>query len=127
MGVLMDAAGFRRMLLGFTGATEGAHMGHPDFRVGGRIFATLNADETTAMVKLPVNQQARFIGTHSAFRPASGAWGLQGATLVDLAGAEEDVVGEAATIAWQNVAAGTRRGTKTTTRQKRNPARTSKH
>ena len=119
----MDAAGFRRMILGLTGATEGAHMGHPDFRVGGRIFATLTADETTAMVKLPVDQQARFIETQAAFRPASGAWGLQGATMIDLAGAEEEVVGEAATIAWQNIAAATRPRAKTTARKKRNPAR----
>src|SRR3954463_4151501 len=122
----MDAAGFRRLVLGLTGATEGAHMGHPDFRVGGRIFATLNADGTTAMVKLPVDQQARFMETQSAFRPASGAWGLQGATLIDLAGAEEEVVGEAATIAWQHVAAGARPGANTTTRRKRTPARAAK-
>ena len=119
----MDAAGFRRMILGLTGAAEGAHMGHPDFRVGGRIFATLNADETTAMVKLPVDQQPRFIQTHAAFRPASGAWGLQGATLIDLASADEEAVGEAATIAWQNVVVGARAGANTTTRTKRNPAR----
>jgi len=119
----MDAARFRHMILGLTGSAEGAHMGHPDFRVGGRIFATLNADETTAMVKLPVDQQARFIQTQAAFRPASGAWGLQGATLIDLAGADEEVVGEAATIAWQNVTAGARAGAKRTTREKRNPAR----
>jgi hypothetical protein len=123
----MDAAGFRRLVLGLTGANEGAHMGHPDFRVGGRIFATLNADETTAMVKLPVDQQARFMETQAAFRPASGAWGLQGATLIDLASADEEVVGEAATLAWQNVAAGARPGAKTTARRKRNPARARKN
>jgi len=119
----MNAVGFRQIILGLTGATEGAHMGHPDFRVGGRIFATLNADETTAMVKLPVDQQARFMETQTAFRPASGAWGLQGATLIDLASADEEVVGEAATIAWQHVAAGVRAGARTTTRKKRNPTR----
>src|SRR5436190_23309821 len=119
----MDAADFRRLVLGLTGATEGAHMGHPDFRVGGRIFATLNADGTTAMVKLPVDQQARFMETQTGFRPASGAWGLQGATLIELAGAEEEVVGEAATIAWQNVAAGTRPAAKATTRKKRTSAK----
>ena len=123
----MDAADFRRLVLGLTGATEGAHMGHPDFRVGGRIFATLSADETTAMVKLPVDQQALFIETQAAFRPASGAWGLQGATMIDLASADEEAVGEAATIAWQNVAAGTRTGAKATTRKKQNPARAPKN
>jgi hypothetical protein len=105
----MDAAAFRRIILGLTGATEGAHMGHPDFRVGGRIFATLNADETTAMVKLPLDQQARFIEAQLVFRPAAGAWGLQGATLIDLTNADDEVVGEAATLAWQYVAAGTRK------------------
>ena len=122
----MDAAGFRRLVLGLTGATEGAHMGHPDFRVAGRIFATLNADETTAMVKLPVDQQARFIETQPVFRPAAGAWGLQGATLIDLSGAEDEVVGEAATIAWQYVAAGSRPRTTSATRTKRTPARATK-
>jgi len=114
------------MLLGLTGATEGAHMGHPDFRVGGRIFATLSADETTAMVKLPVDHQARFIETQASFRPASGAWGLQGATLVDLAGADDEVVGEAATIAWQHVAAGTRPRARSVARKKPHPTRARK-
>src|ERR1035441_3989 len=33
---------FRRIACGLPGAVEGAHMGNPDFRVGGRIFATLS-------------------------------------------------------------------------------------
>ena len=122
----MDAAGFRRIVLALDGVTEGAHMGHPDFRLGGRIFATLNADETTGMVKLPVDQQARFLQADPAFRPASGAWGLQGSTLIDLQATDEEVVGEAATIAWQNVPLRTGAGAKATTRKKRSPARAPK-
>jgi len=115
---MMNAAGFRRIVLGLAGVIEASHMGHPDFRVGGRIFATLTADETTGMVKLPVDQQARFLSADSAFRPASGAWGLQGSTLIDLRTADEEVVGEAATIAWQNASAGTGSRAKATAREK---------
>ena len=119
----MNATGFRRIVLGLAGVIEGAHMGHPDFRVGGRIFATLTADESTGMVKLPVDQQARFLAADSAFRPASGAWGLQGSTLIDLHRSDEEVVGEAATIAWQNVSAGSRKEKRPSTAKKPNRAR----
>ena len=37
----MKVADFRRLALALEGAEEGSHMGNPDFRVGGRIFATL--------------------------------------------------------------------------------------
>lgn len=95
---------FRRMALALKGATEGAHMGHPDFRANGRIFATLHADRTTAMVKLTPEQQARFVDRGGAFTPESGAWGRQGCTRVTLALADEETLGDALTLAWQNSA-----------------------
>ena len=57
----MNGNDFRRLALGMDGAVEGAHMGHPDFRVNGRIFATLDHDETRGMVKLSPEEQAQFM------------------------------------------------------------------
>ena len=85
------------------GAIESAHMGHPDFRANGRIFATLYPDGESGMVKLTPEQQQQFIQEQSeAFVPASGAWGRQGCTTVKLAAVDEDTIGEAITLAWQN-------------------------
>src|SRR5262245_46031423 len=93
---------FRRIALGMTGAVEGAHMGHPDFRANGSIFATLSADGRKGMVRLTPAQQREFVAANRGmFEPASGAWGRQGCTMV-LAEADEEVVGEAMTLAWRN-------------------------
>lgn len=94
----------RRMALGMKGAIESAHMGHPDFRVNGRIFATLHADDAWGMVKLTPEQQRDFMQRSPAFAPEAGAWGRQGCTAVRLAGVDDDTLGEALTLAWQNVA-----------------------
>jgi YjbR len=98
----MNGNDFRRLALGLDGAVEGAHMGHPDFRVNGRIFATLDHDDTRGMVKLSPDEQAEFARAESGtFVPAAGAWGRQGCTLVTIARVNEDVLGEAMTLAWQ--------------------------
>ena len=95
---------FRRMALGMEGAVEGAHMGHPDFRVNNRIFATLHHDRTFGMVALTPDQQAQFMRAHpDAFTPESGAWGRAGSTRVQLASVHEETLGEAMTLAWQNI------------------------
>lgn len=94
---------FRRLALKMDGAIEGAHMGHPDFRANGRIFATLYPDGERGMVQLKPEQQEDFIRDHAAaFAPASGAWGRGGSTTVQLAIVDEDKLGEAMTLAWQN-------------------------
>jgi hypothetical protein len=99
----MTANEFRRIALKMKDATEGAHMGHPDFRVNGKIFATLYPDGASGMVKLTPDQQQDFMRTDSrAFVPASGAWGRQGCTTVRLDSVEEETLGEAMTLAWQN-------------------------
>ncbi len=96
---------FRHIALRMEGAVEGAHMGHPDFRANGRIFATLYPDGESGMVKLTPDQQQEFMRADSAkFAPASGAWGRQGCTTVHLAFVEEDKLGEAMTLAWRNTA-----------------------
>jgi YjbR len=95
---------FRRIALGLSDAVEGAHMGHPDFRVHNRIFATIHPDPRHGMVKLDPQQQQLFIRDYpDAFAPESGAWGRAGCTRVTFSAADEDVVGEAMTLAWQNV------------------------
>ncbi|HEU4689096.1 MAG TPA: DUF1801 domain-containing protein [Vicinamibacterales bacterium] len=101
----MTANDFRRIALGMEGAIEGSHMGHPDFRLNNRIFASLHHDDRFGMVKLTPEEQKGFLRSHpSMFEPESGAWGLQGYTRVHIDAAEEDVVGEAMTLAWRGVA-----------------------
>ena len=103
----MTPAGFRRMALGLRDAVEQAHHGHPDFRVGGRIFATLGyPDRKWGMVSLTPEQQRTFVREHpDAFVPAKGAWGEQGSTTVRLDAVGEESLGEALTLAWQNTVA----------------------
>jgi hypothetical protein len=97
---------FRRIALGMTGAIEASHMDHPDFRVNGRIFATLHPDNVRGMVKLTPEQQEEFIRNDpDIFEPASGAWGRQGCTMVRLSAADDATVGEAMTLAWQATSA----------------------
>jgi hypothetical protein len=99
----MTAKHFRRIALGMTGASEGAHMGHADFRAGGRIFATLGyPDRKWGMVALTPEQQQAAVRDTDALTPAKGAWGAQGATLVRLAAIDEETLGAALTMAWQN-------------------------
>lgn len=98
----MDVERFRAIALGMKGATEGAHMGHPDFRVNGRIFATIHPDHASGMVKLTPDEQERFIGENpGAFKAESGAWGREGCTAVRLDMVDEEILGEAMTLAWR--------------------------
>lgn len=99
----MTANAFRRIALGLAGASEAAHMGHPDFRAKGKIFASLQAGDR-GMVKLTPEQQARFVSElPDVFAPEAGAWGRRGYTRVYLKQADAEHVGEAMTLAWQNV------------------------
>ena len=81
-------------------------MGHPDFRVGGKIFATLGyPDELWGMVKLTPEQQEAFVESHpKVFAPVKGGWGLRGATNVRLKAASRRTLGPALETAWRNVA-----------------------
>ena len=100
---MMTVNQFRRIALSMDGAVESEHMGHPDFRANGRIFATLHPDLKFGMVKLTSQQQERFVReSPDVFTPESGAWGLAGCTRVTLRLADEETVGEAITLAWQN-------------------------
>lgn len=94
---------FRALALEMDSAVEGAHMGHPDFRANGRIFATLHQGNESGMVKLTPDQQQEFLHDDSdAFVPSSGAWGRQGCTDVTLAAVDKETLGQAMTLAWQN-------------------------
>ena len=97
---------FRELALSFPEAIESAHMRHPDFRVRGKIFATLGyPDEDSAMVKLSPDDQKEFVRTSpGVFTPVKGAWGRQGATRIYLRTATIDIVREALTAAWRNTA-----------------------
>jgi hypothetical protein len=94
------------MALALPEAVEQAHMGHPDFRVKGKIFATLGyPDRLWAMVKLTPEQQTAFVESAPAiFVPVKGGWGLRGATNVRLAAATRRALGPALATAWRNVA-----------------------
>ena len=104
----MTAADFRRIVLGFDGAYEHAHMGHPDFRAAnGRIFATLTEDERRGMASLTPEQQAELMArAPRMFVPGAGAWGRSGSTMIVLEEADQETVGEALTLAWQRISAG---------------------
>jgi len=101
----MTADQFRRLALGLPDVSEGAHQGHADFRVSGKIFATLGPDEDWAMVKLtPHEQSSRVLEEPDVFEPISGAWGRQGCTRITLASAGEAAVELALVAAWRNIA-----------------------
>jgi hypothetical protein len=94
---------FRKLALGLSGATEGAHMGTADFRVGGKIFATLgNPDKDFGVVMLKPDQQALVTQAASkVFSPVPGGWGLKGATRVHLKAADAGSVTNALKMAWE--------------------------
>lgn len=98
----MDAADFRRIALSLPGAEEGAHMGSADFRVGGRIFATLASQHLGyGNLMLNLEQQADFVGElPEVFVPIAGGWGRMGMTHIRLAAATEDVLTGALRTAW---------------------------
>ena len=92
------------MALSLPEASESAHMGHPDFRVGGKIFATLGYPSSeVGMVRLTLDEQEHFVKAQpAAFAPVKGGWGRQGATQVRLRPARKAVVRQALTFAWQH-------------------------
>jgi hypothetical protein len=102
----MTSDEFRKMALEIPEAVERSHMNHPDFRVAGKIFASLGVpDEGWGMVKLTPEQQRTFIEkAPEVFRPSSGAWGRQGYTNVYLASAKANIVGTVLDAAAKNVA-----------------------
>ena len=107
---------FRRIALALPGAEESSHMGAADFRVGGRIFATLAAEaQGLGMVKLPAEQQEMLIQAEpDRFRPVPGGWGRMGCTHVVLAEADEATLQSALQMAFE-----ARQAANTRTKRKR--------
>jgi hypothetical protein len=108
----MTADKFRSLALEIAGASESSHMNHPDFRIDGRIFATLGyPDDEHGMVKLTPEQQGNFLKkAPGVFHPCAGAWGKQGSTSVHLAAAKVGLLRGALDAASKNVKAKKGRG-----------------
>jgi hypothetical protein len=101
----MTAQGFRTFALELPEAVESAHMGHPDFRVRGKIFATLGPKEAWGVVMLTPEQQERITQLEpDAFAPLAGGWGRRGCTRVELGKAKNPAVRLALAAAWRNKA-----------------------
>ena len=96
---------FRRLALQLPGAVESAHMGHPDFRLNDRIFATLSAqDKGDGVLKLTPEQQQAFITEHPlSFSPVQGGWGRMGMTFIHLDHADEALIAGALSTAYHNL------------------------
>ena len=100
----MNVEDFRRIALSFEGSEESSHMGSPDFRVGGRIFATLAAQaQGYGNLMLSPEQQHDFVMEQpDVFLPVPGGWGRMGATHIRLALANEDLLRGALEVAWRS-------------------------
>ena len=96
---------FRAAALRVPGAVEASHMNHPDFRVSGKVFASLGyPDDGWGMVKLTLTQQKSFMKEAPAmFVPCAGAWGKRGSTNVHLASAKKRILSKALNAAAQNI------------------------
>ncbi len=101
----MTANEFRKLALEFPGTVESSHMNHPDFRVEGKIFASLGyPDDGWGMVKLTPEQQRTFVKEGAgAFRPCNGVWGERGATNVQLASVKKTLLQSALRAAIGNM------------------------
>jgi hypothetical protein len=103
----MTAAQFRRLALSLPEAVENSHVNHPDFRVRNRIFATLGyPDPRYGMVKLTPEQQKKLLrAAPETFRPAAGAWGRSGSTVVLLSTTRVATLAPIIRLAWENITA----------------------
>jgi hypothetical protein len=119
----MTPDGFRRIALSLAGVEEREHMGHPDFRVGGKIFATLGyPDEGCGTVMVSPEEQSILVRKYpDAFAPAAGAWGRSGSTSVQLRHAPARVVRTAMEAAWERRANQTKPSRKAPAATKRRP------
>src|ERR1700689_3583186 len=99
----MTAKDFRRIALSLDGAEEGSHMGAVDFRVGGRIFATLaSVKDGYGNLMITPALQAEFIAERpDLFLPVHGGWGRMGATHIRLSSVDEDTLRGALHTAWK--------------------------
>ena len=123
----MTAADFRRVALSLPDTAEGSHFGHPDFRTGGKIFATLGFEDGYGVLLLTPEQQAGMVeDAPDIFSPVPGGWGRQGSTRLCLAKVTPDILEGALRTAWQRRVAMNARPAKAAkaarTRKPRRPA-----
>ena len=106
----MTPGEFRKLALELPDTEERKHMNHPDFRVGGKIFATMGyPDKTRAMVKVtPVEQGMLVEAEPEVFTPVKGKWGLRGCTSVNLKLAKKTPLRKAIRAAWELASAASR-------------------
>ena len=97
---------FRKLALRLPEVVEQQHQGHPDFRICGKVFATLGwPDSAWGMVKLPIEEQQKYTTAQPfVFEPVPGAWGRRGSTKIRLAAATPNAVEQALLTAWRHVA-----------------------
>jgi hypothetical protein len=96
---------FRKLALSLEGASESAHMGHPDFRLNNRIFATLSyQDKGAGVLKLTPEQQDSFVAERpDCFSPVHGGWGRRGMTFLHLEQADQALIEGALATAYRNL------------------------
>ena len=101
----MTPAAFAKLALALDGAAQGSHGGHPDFRAGGKVFATMGyPGKDWGMVKLNPEQQQMLVAAEPAmFVPVKGTWGLRGATNLKLTTADACTARSALAMALKNV------------------------
>lgn len=93
---------FRRLALELPEVTEEEHQGHPDFRVGGKVFATLGGGAEWGMIRIPAELQAQLIDAHpQVFEASPGAWGKQGCTKMYLKAASVAMARDGMLAAWR--------------------------
>lgn len=104
--ITMTPSGFRRIALGLPEAVEGSHFGNADFRIGGKIFATLSLQkEGHGVLMLSPEQQAGMVADEpEIFSPVPGGWGRSGSTRVRLAKVAPDILAAALRMAWRRKA-----------------------
>lgn len=107
----MTPAAFAKLALSFDGATQGTHGGHPDFRAGGKVFASMGfKGPESATVKLTPEQQEMLVAAEPAiFSPVAGMWGHRGYTMIHLPAADVAAMKSVLAMAWRNVSGASRR------------------
>lgn len=100
----MTANQFRKLALQMVEAVESAHCGHPDFRVGNKVFASMNPEGTIGNVKLTPEQQRMCLQASKVYSPCAGMWGERGYTQISLKAATTAEVRDVLLLAWQNTA-----------------------
>jgi hypothetical protein len=99
----MTADEARALALSLPGAEESSHFDTPDFRVGGKIIATLPGPDRMVVRIDPADQAVLLAADHATFSPCPGAWGLKGWTIVQLVSVDPDVLRDLLVDSWRRL------------------------